>query len=303
MTANTALLAAVALLAAAQSAVQAASTIGPVLTANQYQRRAGSIIGPVLTANQYQTQASAVSDGPESDIDCSAAPNASFEYYFEICHDSRHMWWVNGACNNGVKEEMSELHKCATITGDGVELGDRLYCHHCVDYGSGRRMTLCGADEENKDAACGRAFSDNAVGCGTQKMTTYEHMCKADSGPGVSLYDRQEYWCEEGMVYNNPVEHTCGKGWYYPFDTGAEVVFNQENRYCLNCGSVGICARNQGATCEKLGVKDPVPKNEGRYVLLPNEVAAKSGGGRREIDRVGKVAALMAVAASLIFAV
>ena len=41
-TANTALLAAVALLAAAQSAVEAASTIGPVLTANQYQTQASA---------------------------------------------------------------------------------------------------------------------------------------------------------------------------------------------------------------------------------------------------------------------
>mmetsp|Transcript_36543 Transcript_36543/g.87181 ORF Transcript_36543/g.87181 Transcript_36543/m.87181 type:complete len:189 (-) Transcript_36543:106-672(-) len=184
----------------------------------------------------------------------------------------------------------------------------RLYCHHCVsDDGSGRRMTLCGADQESKDEACAIALNDNVVGCGSQKITSYEHMCDADSGPGASVYDRREFWCEVEEVYDNPKQYTCGQGWYYKFDTGGEIVFDEENLYCLNCGAMGVCARNEGATCEKLGLTDPVPKNEGRYVLLPREEPKEpeqeSGGRRSEIGRVGKVAALMAVAGSLLFAV
>ena len=242
---------------------------------------------------------SQVSDGPESDVDCAAVPNASFEYYFEICHDTAHQWWVNGACNNGVKEEMSEIHRCATTDGSGNILGDRKYCHHCVADDGGRRMTLCGADQESKEKACAIALNDNVVGCGKQVITSYEHTCLADSGPGASLYDRREFWCEEERVYDNPKQHQCGKGWYYEFDSGDEVVFNEENLYCLNCGSMGVCARNEGATCEKLGLTDPVPKNKGEYALpLPKDMLPpESGGCRFEITLMA-----VAVAVSLLFA-
>lgn len=214
-----------------------------------------------------------MSDGPESDIDCAETPEAVFSYYFEICHDSRHMWWVNGACNKGVKEEMSELHKCATIDATGsYELGDRKFCHFCDD-GEGRYMTLCGADQEKKEDACDLALSDDASDCGDVKAlaTSYEHSCIATT-KSKHLYNRKEFWCEgQTVAYPEPEVFVCGQGWYYGFDNGEEVIFDPMNRYCLDCGPIGVCATDPDATCESLGVREPVPKNEGEYALEIND--------------------------------
>merc|ERR1711862_160571 len=197
-------------------------------------------------------------------------PEAVFSYYFEICHDSRHMWWVNGACNKGVKEEMSELHKCATIDETGsYELGDREFCHLCAD-GEGRYMTLCGADQEKKEDACDLALSDDASDCGDVVVTSYEHSCIA-STISKHEYIRKEFWCEEQTVYPEPEVFVCVKCWYYGFDNGEDVIFDPMNRYCLDCGPIGVCATDPDATCESLGVREPVPKNEGEYALKIND--------------------------------
>ena len=50
-------------------------------------------------------------DGPETEIDCSIT-KFDFEYYFERCYDETTQWSANGNCVNGIKTEISELHRC-----------------------------------------------------------------------------------------------------------------------------------------------------------------------------------------------
>lgn len=93
---------------------------------------------------------STASAGPESWIDCTLY-DGSFEYYFEVCHDDDHMWSVNGACNNGVKEEMSEIHACG---------GSK--CYVCPSSDGTPWKTLCGADQDSEEDACAIAMGGEA---------------------------------------------------------------------------------------------------------------------------------------------
>jgi len=92
---------------------------------------------------------STASPGPESDIDCSLY-DGSFDYYLEVCHDDDHMWSVNGACQNGAKEEMSEIHACGSK------------CHDCPSSDGTPWKTLCGAGQESEEEACAIAMGGEA---------------------------------------------------------------------------------------------------------------------------------------------
>jgi len=206
-----------------------------------------STVGEILLSNGYQIAESA-SAGPESWIDCTLY-DGSFEYYFEVCHDDDHMWSVNGACNNGVKEEMSEIHACG---------GSK--CYVCPSSDGTPWKTLCGADQDSEEDACAIAIGGEAPeeGCGEEKIAAYFHQCNSDK---TSYYNREDILCDganKPSVTDNFKTVRCGTEWYYPFPNGNEVVFDTSNKYCLDCGeSIGVCADDPDKSCMGLGLPPP----------------------------------------------
>lgn len=210
-------------------------------------------------------------DGPGTPIDCSLSLH-DYDYYLETCWDGLTMWWINGRCVSGNKQEVSELHRCHNPDGS------RPYCHDCND-GRGNVKNVCGADSPDYDLVCDIAWAGDAKNCGTEELTTYSHQCLERSGGTESWYIRESYECDGadggevdsgGPCGEDPEDSTfeCGDAWYYPFeddDPGLEklgLAGNGEhpfsdpgNRYCLSCGlAIAVCASDADATCEDLGL-------------------------------------------------
>jgi len=210
-------------------------------------------------------------DGRPTEIDCSASSH-DYEYYIERCIDTITQWWINGRCINGVKEEVSELHRCMKPDGS------RTYCHDCND-GKGNIKNICGSDNPDKEEMCRIAWSGTAEDCGEEGLTVYAHQCLAERGESDSWYLREDFDCYEKEVYlNGPcmeavpprTEFTCGDAWYYPYAeeelslmkinpewTDLEHPFaTPSNRYCLDCGlAIQVCHGGEAeTTCEDLGL-------------------------------------------------
>lgn len=202
--------------------------------------------------------------GPPTDIDCSLA-SSNYEYYIERCHDEITQSWVNGHCIDGVKTEVSELHRCMKTDGS------RSYCHDCND-GRGNIKHVCGSDSPNYDEVCPVAqSSDPKQDCpdGAVGLTVYSHQCTSQQ---TSFYLRESFYCDEKEVYNiGPDTFTCGREWYYPYKEGdiddSLLAANPEldgekhpfstptNEYCLDCGmAIQVCASDADATCLHLGL-------------------------------------------------
>lgn len=205
--------------------------------------------------------------GPPTEIDCSLA-SSNYEYYIERCHDEITQWWVNGNCINGVKTEVSELHRCMKKNGG------RSYCHDCNDgaEGAGTIKHVCGSDNPNYQEVCPVALSSNPnQDCPddvVDGLTVYSHQCTSRT---TSSYLRESFYCDEKEVYNTgPNTFTCGREWYYPYEEGDDSLFianhpelngqeqpfsTQSHKYCLECGmAIQVCASDAGATCVHLGL-------------------------------------------------
>ena len=212
-------------------------------------------------------------DAPATQVDCSNSSH-NYEYFIEKCYDATTMWWINGHCINGEKEEFAELHKCL------MPNGDRKYCHDCLDpnTGSGQVKNVCGADSPDKDLVCEIAFSDDdpVDYCDSKKksMSVYTHQCVVDDPTKtLSWYTREDIDCYDKEKYTNGPnmentipQWTCGKQWYFEFSEDyLEDVFdgdlhpfaNEENKYCLDCGwGMQVCASSTEATCASLGLPE-----------------------------------------------
>lgn len=210
-------------------------------------------------------------DGPPSQIDCSLASH-DYEYYWEKCWpgDALTMWWINGRCIGGNKQEVSELHRCHNPDGS------RPHCHDCHD-GRGNAFNVCGADNPNRDEVCEIAGSGNPKDCGDQGITAYTHQCNSESGGSDSWYVRESFQCSDeemdmaGPNGEDPDESyfTCGEQWYYAYeddDSGMAKLFPElagmtqpfstpKNEFCLDCGlAIGVCVGDADVTCEGLGL-------------------------------------------------
>ena len=104
------------------------------------------------------------------------------------------MWWINGRCINGQKEEVSELHRCMRPDGS------RPYCHDCNDC-RGNMKNICRIDSADKEEVCDIAWASTAEDCGDQGMTVYSHQCIQQSGGPNSWYLRESVYCDEKEVY------------------------------------------------------------------------------------------------------
>ena len=224
--------------------------------------------------------------GPPTEIDCSSSIN-NFEYYIERCYDEITQWWANGHCIDGVKTEVSELHRCQRKDGS------RPYCHDC-HAGQGANMKnikhVCGSDSSDPNFVCPVALSsDPAQYCPDEQLrtTAYSHQCTSQT---TSSYLHESFYCDEEKVYSDgPESYTCGREWYWSYKKGdledsllaahpeldgKEHPFStDDDKYCLECGmNIQVCVSDPEATCIDLG--------------LPmrgfNELPAKSSNSRYE---------------------
>ena len=207
-------------------------------------------------------------DGPETEVDCSIT-KYDFEYYFERCYDTTTQWSANGNCINGIKTEISELHKCMRPDGSVP------YCHDCVNNVSGQIKHVCGSDNSNLDEVCPVAQAVSVDSCiDDSYMAVYSYQCTSQT---TSYYVRDVIDCDDGEASssgpwtNIDVDeaqgYVCGQEWYYAYDLddlSGEFVSEgsdlhplsvESNKYCLNCGkAIQICVANEKATCEDLGL-------------------------------------------------
>lgn len=201
--------------------------------------------------------------GPPTEIDCSRS-SSDFEYYVERCHDEITQWWANGRCVDGVKSEVSELHRCQTSHGH------RPYCHDCDD-GRGNINHVCGSDSPDAGVVCSLAFGSNMQqDCpdDTLGLVSYSHQCTSRQ---TSFYQQEALYCEDMGAYSDgPKAFACGQEWYYAYDesddegllaadpslVGQEHPFSApSNEFCLDCGqAIQVCARDPRATCADLGL-------------------------------------------------
>jgi len=214
-------------------------------------------------------------DGEPTGIDCSASSH-DYEYYIERCLDGTTQWWINGHCVGGVKEEVSELHRCMKPDGS------RSYCHDCND-GLGNIKNVCGSDNPEKDEVCDIAWASTPEGCGDQGLTVYSHQCIDPPGSGGTdhWYLRESMYCDteenwRSGPYNEDVpplpQFSCGRGWYYEYEeedgnllkidrswTNIKHPFSTaSNEYCLDCGlAIQVCHGGEASsTCGDLGLPE-----------------------------------------------
>jgi len=203
-------------------------------------------------------------DGPETEIDCSIT-KFDFEYYFERCYDETTQWSANGNCVNGIKTEISELHRCMRPDGSVP------YCHDCVNKDSGQIKHICGSDNSNYNDVCPVAQTVSTDSCiDDSYMAVYSYQCTSET---TSYYFRDVIDCynekakSSGPWTNIDVDeaqdYVCGQEWYYAYDLDDAGAFISEgsdlhpvsietNKYCLNCGkAIQICVADENATCEE----------------------------------------------------
>ena len=208
-------------------------------------------------------------DGPETEIDCSIT-KFDFEYYFERCYDETTQWSANGNCVNGIKTEISELHRCMRPDGSVP------YCHDCINNDSGQIKHICGSDNPNYNDVCPVAQSVSTDSCiDDSYMAVYSYQCTTQT---TSYYFRDVIDCynekasSSGPWTNIDVDeaqgYVCGQEWYYAYDLdeagdfvseGSDLhpVSIESNKYCLNCGkAIQICVADENATCEDLGLPE-----------------------------------------------
>jgi len=178
-------------------------------------------------------------------------------------------WWINGHCIKGVKEEVSELHRCMKPDGS------RSYCHDCND-GLGNIKNVCGSDNPSYEEVCEIAWGKSADNCGEQGLTVYSHQCKP-SEPTESWYLREDYSCNWKDLGESDWDITCGQEWFFCYSDGDNgygetsnnpdhPFANKSHGFCLDCGlAIQVCASSIDATCTNLGLPEKglsVPKVE-----------------------------------------
>jgi len=151
-------------------------------------------------------------------------------------------WWINGHCIKGVKEEVSELHRCMKPDGS------RSYCHDCND-GLGNIKNVCGSDNPSYEEVCAIAWGGSANNCGEQGLTVYSHQCKPNE-PTESWYLREDYSCNWKDLGESDWDITCGQEWFFCYSDGdngyGETSNNPDHPFAnkshgLWIGHTGLC--------------------------------------------------------------